>query len=395
MAAVHVAIGLSFVGAGLVAWRRRPANRSGLLMVLTGIAWFGRDLDELGGSVLTNLSDLSLNLFLALLAHQVIVFPRGAARSPLERRLVRAAYALAVGGYVLSELVEATNDALSAVGIVMLVAIVFVVVERWRTASPPGRRVMAPVLWAGPPVLVVAAASVARDYLEVASGETALDWAELVYMAIPLAFLAGLLRDELQHAGVGQLVVELSDEPTSPRRVRDALARALGDPSLEIAFWLPGAGRYVDLEGRRVEPVADERRAVTPLERRGTPLATLVYDRSLLYDPALVEAAGAAAALALENARLQTEPRAQLELRRAGDPDSLSELTARELEVLALIAEGRTDRGIAQQLFVTPKTVETHVRSILRKLDLPADATENRRVHAVLAFLRAREQAPS
>jgi DNA-binding NarL/FixJ family response regulator/class 3 adenylate cyclase len=69
--------------------------------------------------------------------------------------------------------------------------------------------------------------------------------------------------------------------------------------------------------------------------------------------------------------------------------DPLSELTSREREVLALLAEGRTDRGIAKLLYVTPKTVEAHVRSIFRKLDLPSDATENRRVHAVLAFLRA------
>ena len=63
--------------------------------------------------------------------------------------------------------------------------------------------------------------------------------------------------------------------------------------------------------------------------------------------------------------------------------------------MLTLIAEGRTDRGIAQQLYVTPKTVETHVRSILRKLDLPTGATENRRVHAVLSFLRARQRSLS
>jgi serine/threonine-protein kinase len=70
--------------------------------------------------------------------------------------------------------------------------------------------------------------------------------------------------------------------------------------------------------------------------------------------------------------------------------DSLGDLTPREREVLALVAEGKTDRGIADALFVSRKTVETHVRSILAKLDLPADAGENRRVHAVLAFLQAR-----
>jgi DNA-binding NarL/FixJ family response regulator len=68
--------------------------------------------------------------------------------------------------------------------------------------------------------------------------------------------------------------------------------------------------------------------------------------------------------------------------------DPLSELSAREREVLALMAQGRTDRGISEQLFVTRKTVEAHVRSILRKLDLPNDAGENRRVHAVLAYLQ-------
>jgi serine/threonine-protein kinase PknK len=76
-------------------------------------------------------------------------------------------------------------------------------------------------------------------------------------------------------------------------------------------------------------------------------------------------------------------------LRAPAARDPLAELTPREREVLALIAQGKTDRGIAEQLFVTRKTVEAHVRSILGKLDLPADAGENRRVHAVLAFLGA------
>jgi serine/threonine-protein kinase PknK len=69
--------------------------------------------------------------------------------------------------------------------------------------------------------------------------------------------------------------------------------------------------------------------------------------------------------------------------------DPLAELSTRERTVLALMAQGRTDRGIADELFVTRKTVEAHVRSILRKLDLPRDASENRRVHAVLQYLRS------
>ena len=76
-----------------------------------------------------------------------------------------------------------------------------------------------------------------------------------------------------------------------------------------------------------------------------------------------------------------------LSRRRVANP--IDELTSREREVLALVAEGLTDKGIASRLWLTPKTVETHIRHILRKLDVPAGASNNRRVHAVLAYLRA------
>ena len=71
-----------------------------------------------------------------------------------------------------------------------------------------------------------------------------------------------------------------------------------------------------------------------------------------------------------------------------GDGGPLAALTPRELEVLGLMAEGRTNAGIARQLWLTEKTVETHVRSILGKLDLPLDGDTHRRVLAVVTFLR-------
>jgi DNA-binding CsgD family transcriptional regulator len=386
--AVHVAIGWSFVAAGFAASARRPENRTGLLMMLTGIVWFGRDFDWLDADIWTRLDELSQNLFLALIAHQVVVFPRGRARTRLERGLVGSAYALALGGYVLSEVAPATNEVLAGIGIVLAVVILFVVVERWTTATAPERRALEPVLWAGPPVLVVVAVSIARDYIGVSlsdAGDTALDWAQLIYTAIPLAFLVGVLRTRLQRAAAGDLVVELG-EVTSPSGVRDALARALGDPSLEIVLWLPRQERWVDPTGAPVALPAGDGRAVTVLDG----LAALVYDPSLLEDPALVEATAAAARLALDNARLQADLRGRIREPVQPGNGALAELTARELEVLALLAEGRTDRGIARELYVTPKTVEAHVRSIFRMLDLPADTNENRRVHAVLTFLRAR-----
>ncbi len=73
----------------------------------------------------------------------------------------------------------------------------------------------------------------------------------------------------------------------------------------------------------------------------------------------------------------------------AGRKDPLAELTPRELEVLGLMAEGRTNAGIAKRLWLTEKTVETHVRSILGKLGLPVNEDDHRRVMAALAYLRA------
>jgi DNA-binding NarL/FixJ family response regulator len=77
----------------------------------------------------------------------------------------------------------------------------------------------------------------------------------------------------------------------------------------------------------------------------------------------------------------------------SGGDGSLDELTPRELEVLGLMAEGRTNAGIAKQLWLTEKTVEAHVSSILGKLGLPHTAEGHRRVLAVLAYLRASQHS--
>jgi DNA-binding NarL/FixJ family response regulator len=77
-----------------------------------------------------------------------------------------------------------------------------------------------------------------------------------------------------------------------------------------------------------------------------------------------------------------------IKARRRRDP--LDVLSPRERDVLALMAEGGSNAGIARRIFVSEGTVEKHVRSILTKLDLPESQTDHRRVLAVLKFLEAR-----
>jgi len=235
---VELAIGWSFVGAGLVGWARRPDNRTGLLMTLTGLVWFGRQLEWLDTPLASHLSHVSVNLFLALVAHQLVVFPNGAARTRVERTLVVATYAVALGGYVLSRLFydpaaegcagcpqnllllfpngglnAIANVVPSAVGIVLVVVVLARLVRRWWTASPPARRVLAPVAWSGPASLVLAAVTIGLYAVGVsATLDRVLEWSTVVYTAIPLAFLVGLLRTRLHRGALGGLVVELSDE---------------------------------------------------------------------------------------------------------------------------------------------------------------------------------------
>jgi DNA-binding NarL/FixJ family response regulator len=77
-------------------------------------------------------------------------------------------------------------------------------------------------------------------------------------------------------------------------------------------------------------------------------------------------------------------------IRRPRDPDPLADLTDREREVLSLIAEGRSNQGVGAALFLSPKTVESHIRQIFMKLGFEGALDDHRRVLAVLAYLRRR-----
>jgi signal transduction histidine kinase len=338
---LDVTLGWSFIFAGWLAWARRPDNRTGMLMMLTGLVWFGRYLDWWWRPLPSLLSALAVVLTLALVAHQFVVFPSGRARTRPERYLVAAAYSLAVGGFVLTRLfyepvltlgcpscqpnlvlvdanqrvLDLASDAVAVLSIALGAAILSRLLWRWWKATPPARRVLTPIVCAAPVVALVVAINLVQGSfggLFSPARYSLMEWSTLVYTLIPLAFLAGLLRTRLHRTALAELVVELSRTPP-PDQVRDSLARALGDPSLQVGYRTAGLPGWVDADGRAFAlPVEGQARAFTVLEQHGEPLAALVYDASLLGVAAFVDAAAAAARLALENGRLQAELRAQL-----------------------------------------------------------------------------------
>jgi signal transduction histidine kinase len=139
-------------------------------------------------------------------------------------------------------------------------------------------------------------------------------WVTFITLGLaPLAFVLGLLRARLGQSAVGGLLVDLRGEP-EPTDLRDALARALRDPSLTLAYWLPEFGSYADLEGRAVSlPEPGDGHMVTLIERNGVRIAAIVHDPSLQEESELLEAVAAGAGMALENAQLHAEQRAHLE----------------------------------------------------------------------------------
>jgi signal transduction histidine kinase len=342
-AAAQVAVGWTFVVAGLVAWWRRPASRVGILLAGAGLALLLRRLEYADDSALFTLGYALGELSNVLIAHAILAYPTGRLQTRFERVGVAVGYVLVLAfplatlavydarsacvvdcdapGRPESLLLVRTHDGLAGalpdayrIAVFGVLGLIFValVVQRFVRATAAERRLLVPVLVAGALAGTRAVSEAALTFATYSEPtRQALFWWQIAaQVALPIALVVGLLRTRLAHAAFADLLPQLDGTP--PGEIRDVLARALGDPTLEVVYWLPERQEYVDASGSPVPPDRSRSRMVTPLTRNGERIAALVHDPALAHDEVLVQDAAAAAGLALENARLHAEVKAQL-----------------------------------------------------------------------------------
>jgi signal transduction histidine kinase len=204
------------------------------------------------------------------------------------------------------------GKAFAAAFIALGVAFIAILVRRLRSAPAGARATYLPLGFA---VVFAAGEFIAQRVVSLGGWSApfgVLDWLDRANaLVLPLAIFVGLIEIRRRRGPLGDLLMELGTARSG--EVRLALARTLGDPSLELALWLPERNAFVREDGTPIDVHAlGERRTVTTIGPAADPLAALIHDERLLGQRALLEAAGSAAHLALENARLQAELRAQL-----------------------------------------------------------------------------------
>jgi len=332
-------VGLSFLGGGIAALDRRPGNVIGPLMIgFVMIDYFG-NWGNLPVPLLPTLGLVSGWLYRPLLAHIALAYPDGRLRTAFERVVLSAFYAASLGTSVLFALSwaprsfgcpypngwcpwtpalfpsQTASDLAGWVsdhsGIVLAPLFLAAIGLRWRRASRAERRSLTP-LWVA--VAMLAAVFLIQVFaIPDPFGYLLGELGSLLEIGIPVVFAWGLFSSRLARSAVGDLVVEL-ERPLPPGGLGSALSRALGDPSLQVAYAIQGESRWVSAAGTPVSLPARNAgggpRQATVVEMDGAPVAALIHDAAL--DAGLVRAAGAAAGLAIANERLRAEVHAQL-----------------------------------------------------------------------------------
>jgi signal transduction histidine kinase len=344
-AAAALFVGWGFIGTGLFAWAQRPESSIGPLMAATGFAWFVSLVTASNVPGVFIAAALLGSVYFVTAIHMLLVAPHGQGLALGDRRIVIAGYILVTLGSIpfalFSDpandcakcpsnplLIEDSetfagiwNSLVSFIGLVLIIGVLRSLVLRWRRATRPERRLYAPVYAAGVALMIAVFAQLGLQTS--GSDGRALDIVFIIGVIplglVPYMFVAAFVRTRMAQGGaVSGLMTRLGEAPR-PGELRDALADALEDPTLELVYWLPEGRRYVDFRGRPYPlPEDDPSRAIHAVQRDGECVAAIVYDATLRDADAHVRAVGAAASLALQNERLDAALRAKVdELRRS------------------------------------------------------------------------------
>jgi signal transduction histidine kinase len=337
--------GLGFTGAGIITLDRRPGNVIGPLMLAFVVLTFFGNWSNLDVPVLTLLGvSVAQTAGAPILAHIALSYPSGRLRTALDRAVVGAIYAVSAAVSAVIVLVfsprsagctrcawepapfpsgaafQAATSVYQRAGAVLVPLFFAALWLRWRRATPAERRDLAPLWLAGLVLALVYLLEVFASPVPSANSFSYLlfELQGLLQASLPVIFVWGLLSARLARSAVGDLVIDLG-RPLLPGELRASLARALGDPSLEVLYALAGRGGWVNADGQpgSLPPPGGGpgARTATLVEREGRPLAALIHDPAL--DQALVRAAAVAAGMRIENERLHADVRAQLEEVRA------------------------------------------------------------------------------
>jgi signal transduction histidine kinase len=285
---LDAAAGFALLVLGLVTWSSRPRTRVGPIMVGAGFAWF-----------LGTLWAHAVFLNRGPLAHLLLSYPSGSLSSRIERVFVGVGYGYAVAYPV------AANDYAT---IAFAAGLVALSIRRYSVTWGPERRARLAPLAASTAFGLVLVSGGASRLADVGGGHAVLLAYDLCVLLIAVGLFADLLWGQWAQAAVTGLVIDLGEPGAGT--LRDRLAQTVGDPTLVLAYRLPGEDHYVDEAGRTIElPLPGGQRAVTAIEEDGLQLAALIHDAAVLDDPPLISAVASATRLAVSNVQLQADVR--------------------------------------------------------------------------------------
>ena len=385
-----LSVGLSFLASGVIALWRRPDNRTGILLVLVSYFWCLGGLTESDDDWIFTTGVLLNSFALGAFVHLLLAYPVGRLHGRRDLSLVAGTYALVFVGGGAQLLVDrqpnpdcptcestiavtssdtartVVGGVVSVLALALVVGVLAIVVTRFLRARGALRRALGPVLGTGALVMAVLVVELVVGTISEPAADPLYYVFLVTFALVPVAFLAGVLRSRLARSGVGDLLLALGRGTP----IRDALAGALADPTLEIAYWLPEQERYVSAEGKPL-PDQPDGRAMTLVEHAGRPTAALRHDPLLSDEPELVEAVAAAAGLWLDNERLQAKLRAQIDFLETTVETSPALLGALDregrmanLNFASVRASGYADREEARwqpfwDVFISPEDRET------------------------------------